>query len=138
MTLRVETSESLPVASLGDIVKVRRRCGTLARELGFRSSDQTRVMTAASELARNAVVHGGGGRAHIEVLRDVDGRHGVRLTVEDEGPGIEDVERALQDGFSSGEGLGLGLGGARRLADELEVQSEAGHGTRVVLTKWCR
>lgn len=139
MGLKVERSEELAVETGADIVKMRRRCGEVAREAGFRATDQTRFMTAASELARNALVHGGGGHAVVEhVRRTEDGRAGLRLTVEDTGPGIDDVDRAFEDGYTSGKGLGLGLGGARRLADDLRIETGPGRGTRVVLTKWLR
>ncbi len=106
-----------------------------AVSLGFSIVDQTKLVTAASELARNAQVHGGGGRFHLEVL-NIDSRHGLRLTFEDEGPGIPDIERALGDGFTTGSGLGLGLGGARRLVNEFEIESQVGQGTRVTATRW--
>jgi serine/threonine-protein kinase RsbT len=92
-------------------------------------------VTAASELARNTLHHGGGGRVELQALNDGD-RRGVRLVFEDQGPGIADVERALQDGFSTGNGLGLGLGGARRLSNEFEIESKPGAGTRVAITRW--
>ncbi|WP_229925376.1 anti-sigma regulatory factor [Streptomyces longispororuber] len=102
---------------------------------GFGIVDQTRVVTAASELARNAYVHGGGGTLTIEIVRRL-GTTGIRLTVEDEGPGISDVDAALTDGFTTGAGLGHGLGGARRLMDDFAVRSEPGRGTVVTATRW--
>lgn len=134
----VEWSEELPLETDRDIVIVRRRCRDAAREIGFRSTDQTRLMTAASELARNTVLHGGGGLAHVQRLARADGRAGLRLIVEDRGPGIHDIAQAMQDGFSSGRGLGLGLSGARRLSDDLQIESRPGELTRMVLTKWLR
>jgi serine/threonine-protein kinase RsbT len=110
---------------------VRRR----AAELGFSLVDQTKLVTAASEIARNAVVHGGGGTAEIHVL-DRGPRRGLRLVFEDQGPGIADLALALRDGYTTGTGLGLGLGGARRLVNDFELQSEPGRGTRVTLTRW--
>lgn len=110
---------------------VRRR----AAELGFSLVDQTKLVTAASEIARNTVVHGGGGVAELHVL-ERGPRRGLRLVFEDHGPGIADLELALRDGYTTGSGLGLGLGGARRLVNEFELQSEPGEGTRVTLTRW--
>jgi serine/threonine-protein kinase RsbT len=106
-----------------------------AETAGMRPSERTRIATAASELGRNAVVHGGGGTATVRVVRE-GGRVGVRLEVVDQGPGIEDVERALGDGFTTGNGLGLGLGGARRLLGHLEIDAAPGSGTRVVGIRW--
>jgi serine/threonine-protein kinase RsbT len=97
--------------------------------------DQTKIVTAASELGRNTFVHGGGGLARLEIIRDTV-RRGLRLTFEDKGPGIPNIERAMQDGYTSGTGLGLGLGGSKRLAHEFALESEPGQGTRVVITRW--
>ena len=97
--------------------------------------DQTKVVTAASELARNTLVHGGGGWAQI-VVEDRNGRRGLRLIFEDQGPGIADIDKALQDGFTTGSGLGLGLGGAKRLSNDFEIRSRPGEGTRVTITRW--
>jgi serine/threonine-protein kinase RsbT len=128
-------SDKLPVASDGDVVAVRQRVRALAVESGFSLVDQTKIVTAASELARNTVVHGGGGTAEIELL--VDGaRRGIRLTFRDHGPGIADIATAMRDGFTSGGGLGLGLGGARRLSNEFDIQSTPGDGTVVRITRW--
>lgn len=137
MTERIEASESLELRTRDDVIRVRRRVREWAVELGFGVTDQTRTMTAASELARNTVVHGRGGTAAIEIVHR-DGRVGIRIRLVDEGPGIRDQEEAFGDGFSSGKGLGLGLGGARRMADEMEVRSEAGLGTRVTWLRWKR
>lgn len=137
MTERIEAAESLELRTREDVVRVRRRVREWAAELGFSATDQTRAMTAASELARNTVVHGRGGTAVIEIVHR-DGRVGIRLRFVDEGPGIQDQEEAFGDGFSSGKGLGLGLGGARRMADEMEVRSEGGFGTRVTWLRWKR
>jgi serine/threonine-protein kinase RsbT len=100
--------------------------------------DQTKLITAASELARNTLVHGGGGTARIEVVKSDRGRSGVKIGFADDGPGIADLELALTDGWTSGNGLGLGLSGARRLVDEFELISEPGAGTNVVVIKWSR
>ena len=100
--------------------------------------DQTKLITAASELARNALVHGGGGLARVETVTSPAGRAGIRVTFTDKGPGISDVDLALTDGWTSGDGLGLGLSGARRLVDEFELKSELGAGTSVVVVKWSR
>lgn len=128
-------SDKLPVASDGDVVTVRQRVRALAVESGFSLVDQTKIVTAASELARNTVVHGRGGIVEIELL--VEGaRRGIRLTFTDHGPGIADVEMALRDGYTTGGGLGLGLGGARRLASEFEIRSRAGEGTVVRIARW--
>jgi serine/threonine-protein kinase RsbT len=124
-----------PVRSAEDVVGVRRVVREWALAVGFSLVDQTKIVTAASELARNVVVHGGGGSVRLEALND-DARRGLRLVFEDQGPGIADVERALKDGFSTGGGLGLGLGGARRLSNEFEIDSQPGAGTRVAITRW--
>lgn len=128
-------TDKLPVASDADVVTVRQRVRALAVESGFSLVDQTKIVTAASELARNTVVHGGGGTAELEML--VEGaRRGVRLTFRDHGPGIANIETAMRDGFTSGGGLGLGLGGAKRLSNEFEIQSRPGEGTVVRITRW--
>ncbi len=128
-------SERLPLASSEDIVTVRQHVRRRAQELGFSLVDQTKIVTAASELARNTVVHGGGGTLTAELL-DQGSRRGLRLIFEDRGQGIPDIERALRDGFSTAGGLGLGLGGARRLSNEFEISSTPGEGTRVAITRW--
>ena len=107
----------------------------LAVALGFRLVDQTKIVTAASELARNTLVHGGGGAVLLEVVHD-GARRGLRLTFTDKGPGIADVARALADGYTTGSGLGLGLGGAKRLSNEFEISSVPGQGTRVRIARW--
>jgi serine/threonine-protein kinase RsbT len=101
----------------------------------FSLVDQTKLVTAASELARNTLTHGGGGSARIEVVEE-GGRQGIRLVFEDRGPGIEDLKLALTDGYSTGQGLGLGLSGSRRLVNEFEITTKVGEGTRVAVTKW--
>ncbi len=117
------------------------RCGSgagAAVEAGLSLVDQTKVVTAASELARNALVYGGGGQARIEVVENGRRRRGLRLELRDEGPGIPDVEQALTDGCTTGSGLGLGLSGSRRLVDEFDLDSVPGKGTTVTVTKWAR
>lgn len=131
----VAEPEPLAIRDDSDITLVRQTVRSLARELSFGLIDQTKLVTAASELARNALVHGGGGTCSIETVRD-NGRTGLRVLFEDRGPGISDVDQALQDGFTTGGGLGLGLGGARRLVHNFEVQSKPGQGTRIVIVRW--
>ena len=120
---------------VGDIVAVRQQTRQWAGEVGLSLVDQTKIVTAASELARNAVVYGGGGSVRLELLEN-GVRKGLRLVFADQGPGIPDVERALQDGFTTGGGLGLGLGGARRLVNEFSIDSEVGRGTTVTIARW--
>ncbi|MEU3189718.1 ATP-binding protein [Streptomyces sp. NPDC006992] len=124
-----------PVCTDEDLLLVRHAVRAATVEAGFSLVDQTRVVTAASELARNAYVHGGGGALTIELLRHGT-RRGVRLTVRDEGPGIDDLPSALADGYTTGAGLGHGLGGARRLMHEFEVRSEPGSGAMVTAVRW--
>ncbi|GAB3884636.1 anti-sigma regulatory factor [Microbispora bryophytorum] len=127
----------LPIATNGDVVVVRQQVRGLAAEMGLSLVDQTKIVTAASELARNALVHAGGGRVLIEVLEG-GRRPGLRLVFTDEGPGIPDVQQALTEGWSTAGGLGLGLTGSRRLVDEFDLVSAPGEGTRVTVTKWAR
>jgi serine/threonine-protein kinase RsbT len=127
--------ELVTLSASSDIVTARQLVRTRAVEAGFTLVDQTKIVTAASELARNTLDYGGGGSLRIELLND-GARRGIRLTFEDHGPGIPDVEAALRDGFTSGGGLGLGLGGARRLMNEFEVHSVVGEGTRVRVARW--
>ena len=129
------SAESLPLTTSEHIVIARQAVRQRAVEIGFSLVDQTKVVTAASELARNAIQHGGGGRVSIELVSD-GVRRGLRLTFEDQGPGIADIELAMKDGFSSAGGLGLGLSGAKRLSNEFAIQSAPGGGTRVVITRW--
>ena len=133
--MAVLKDETAPVRSSDDIVRVRRIVRDWAVSLGFSLVDQTKVVTAASELARNVIVHGGGGDFRIESLNN-DARRGLRLTFSDEGPGIVDMEQAMKDGFTTGEGLGLGLGGAKRLVNEFLIDSKSGRGTTVIITRW--
>ncbi len=127
--------ETRPIRSGEDVVAVRQVVREWSVTAGFSLVDQTKIVTAASELARNVVQYGGGGTVRLEALND-DRRRGLRLVFEDHGPGIADVEQALRDGYSSGGGLGLGLGGARRLSNEFEIHSRPGDGTRVAITRW--
>ena len=128
-------NDSLPLVSDRDIVLARQETRNLARQIGLSIVDQTKIVTAISELARNAVIHGGGGSLRCEIVRS-DGKQGLRLTVSDEGPGIEDLNLAMKDGWTSGSGLGIGLPGARRLVNEFHITSERGRGTTVVITRW--
>ena len=123
------------LAAQEDVVAARQAVRKAAVEAGLNLVDQTKVVTAASELARNAVIHGGGGTVWIETVDD-GVRRGIRLTCEDHGPGIHDLEMAMRDGFTTGTGLGLGLGGAKRLSSEFSITSKPGEGTRVVITRW--
>ena len=116
-------------------MRVRQIVRRWAVDLGFSLVDQTKVVTAASEIARNTVDHGGGGEALLEDLSE-NGRRGIRLVFTDKGPGIEDISQAMKDGFTTGGGLGLGLGGARRLSNEFSIESRPGEGTRITLTRW--
>jgi serine/threonine-protein kinase RsbT len=132
----IETAgETLPIHSGEDVVRVRQVVRIRCVQAGFSLVDQTKMVTAASELARNTLDHGGGGRVLVESV-ELPGRLGVRLTFEDEGPGIPDVARALQDGFTTGSGLGLGLGGAKRLTNDFSVESTPGRGTRIMIARW--
>jgi serine/threonine-protein kinase RsbT len=131
----VQRSETFPLRAAEDVVRLRQAVRAWAVDLGFSLIDQTKVVTAASELARNTVDHGGGGTARLEALQE-GSRRGVRVIFEDKGPGMADVERALQDGFTTGRGLGLGLGGARRLSSDFSIDSRVGQGTRVMITRW--
>ena len=131
----ITRAESVPLHNEHDIVLARQTVRRLAVELKFSLVDQTKIVTAASELARNAVVHGGGGSMHWETISE-GARNGVRLVFEDAGPGIPNLALALTDGWTSGAGLGLGLSGAKRLVNEFEIDSEVGRGTRVAITRW--
>jgi len=133
----VTKHEIMPLGVSEDIVRARQAVRVWAVELGFSLVDQTKLVTAASELARNTVDHGGGGTMRLEALNE-GARRGLRLTFEDHGPGIVDVELALQDGYTTASGLGMGLGGAKRLANEFEIESRLGKGTRVCITRWKR
>lgn len=127
--------ESVAIHSDEDVVRIRQLTRRWAVDLGFSLVDQTKIVTAASELARNTLIHGGGGLARLAVRQD-GGRRGLRLVFEDKGPGIPDLQQALRDGFTTGSGLGLGLGGARRLSSEFDIASTPGQGTTVSITRW--
>ena len=131
----VQRHETVPIAVDDDIVRVRQRVRDAAVALGFSLVDQTKLVTAASELARNTLVYGLGGTLRLETVHN-DRRTGLRLTFEDQGPGIADTALALTDGFTTGGGLGLGLSGARRLSQEFELYSRPGEGTRVTIARW--
>jgi len=125
----------MPVRSAEDVVRVRREVRERAVAIGFGLVDQTKIVTAASEIARNTLDYGGGGELRLELLRS-GARRGLRLTFTDRGPGIPDIERAMADGYTTGGGLGLGLSGAKRLSNEFDIRSAAGEGTVVMLARW--
>jgi serine/threonine-protein kinase RsbT len=129
------TDERLPIRSDEDVVMVRQRVRALAVQLGFSLVEQTKIVTAASELGRNTLVHGKGGTARLELVNG-GGRKGLKLTFEDHGPGITDMALAMRDGYTTGTGMGLGLGGAKRLCSDFEIWSKAGEGTRVTICRW--
>ena len=131
----VEPFEQVALRSGEDVVRLRKAVRERAVAVGFSLVDQTKFVTAASELGRNTIQYGGGGDASIAVLTNGT-RRGLRLEFVDQGPGIKDIAQALQDGFTTGGGLGLGLSGAKRLSDEFHIESEPGKGTRVVITRW--
>lgn len=128
-------NESLPLASEQDIVLARQAIRKAALQLGFSIVDQTKIVTAASELVRNAVVYGGGGTLKWETVAQ-NGKQGLRLTISDQGRGIEDLTLAMKDGWTTGTGLGMGLPGAKRLVNEFKIVSERGVGTTVIVTRW--
>lgn len=130
-------NETLPIHSENDIVSVRQAVRRFALEAKFGVVDQTKVITAASELARNTLIYGKGGNAILQLLEN-HGALGIQLTFEDQGPGIPDINQALQDGFTTGNGMGLGLSGAKRLMNEFDIQSEVGKGTKIKVTHWLR
>lgn len=130
-------SERIAITSDQDVVRVRQLVRAVAVAVQLSLVDQTKLVTAASELARNTLVYGGGGT--VEVGRVENGRRaGIRIVFADQGPGIADLDLALTDGYTTGHGLGLGLSGARRLVDEFDVETAAGRGTSITVTKWCR
>jgi serine/threonine-protein kinase RsbT len=133
--MNAQADKTLPIGSTDDIVQVRHAVRDMAVQLGFSLVDQTKLVTAASELARNAATYGGGGTVSLEILRD-ERRTGLRLVFTDRGPGIPDIELALKDGYTTGDGLGIGLGGSRRLVNEFEIDSRVGEGTRVSVIRW--
>ncbi|MCX6046762.1 MAG: anti-sigma regulatory factor [Chloroflexi bacterium] len=131
----VQRDEVMPIRSSEDVVRVRQMVRQWAVTLGFSLVDQTKIVTAASELARNTLGYGGGGEVQLEIVQKGI-RSGLRLTFIDQGPGILDIELALKDGYTTGGGLGLGLSGAKRLSNEFEIFSRPGEGTRVSITRW--
>jgi serine/threonine-protein kinase RsbT len=133
----VSGAREMAVASSADVVGVRQLVRSAALEAGLSLVDQTKIVTAASELARNALVYAGGGDVQVEII-EKGRRRGLRMVVNDEGPGIPDIPQALTDGWTTGSGLGLGLSGSRRLVDEFDLKSEPGKGTIVTVTKWAR
>ncbi|MGZ5473416.1 MAG: anti-sigma regulatory factor [Thermoanaerobaculia bacterium] len=133
--MQTTKTETAPVTSSADVVRVRHLVRPWAVELGFTLVEQTKIVTAASELARNMIDYGGGGILLLESLDDGI-RKGLRLVFEDQGPGIADIQAALRDGHTTGSGMGLGLGGARRLSNEFDIRSAPGQGTRVAITRW--
>ena len=128
-------TEIISVTTSGDIVAVRHAVRRQAVKINLSLVDQTKIVTAASELARNMLIYGGGGEVTLEVLQQ-GVRHGLRVHFVDDGPGIPDIDLALRDGFTSGHGMGLGLGGAKRLVNEFNLESAPGKGTRVTITRW--
>jgi serine/threonine-protein kinase RsbT len=137
MGRRVDNTVELPLRTQEDVVFVRQKTRSQAVAIGLSLVDQTKFVTAASELARNTVIHGGGGTVRLEIV-EASLKRGIRLTFEDQGPGIRDVEQALRDGYTTGTGMGLGLGGARRLASEFKIDSKPGVGTKVSITQWTK
>jgi len=131
-------SEALEIRAESDIVRVRQQVRALSAQLRFSVVDQTKLVTAASELARNTFIHGGGGSVKIEAVENNSGRSGLRLIFEDQGPGIANIDLALSDGYTTRGGMGLGLGGSRRLMSEFDIVSRVGEGTRVTVTRWNR
>ena len=133
--MEILTRDVHPINTSDDVVRIRQEVRRRAIEVGLSLVDQTKIVTAASELARNTLDYGGGGTASIETLLN-GGRSGLRLTFEDKGPGIADIQLALTDGYTTGNGLGLGLSGARRLSNEFLIESTPGEGTKVVIARW--
>jgi serine/threonine-protein kinase RsbT len=133
--LVVDRSEVMPVRSAEDVVRVRQQVRSWAVGLGFSLVEQTKIVTAASEIARNTIDYGGGGELRLESVRQ-SSRRGLKLVFTDQGPGIADLQQALSDGFTTGGGLGLGLGGSKRLCNEFDIRSAPGAGTTVTLVRW--
>ena len=133
--MAVVKDETMPIRTSEDVVRVRQVAREWAVAQGLSLVDQTKIVTAASELARNTLDHGGGGTVRLEAL-NAETRRGLRLTFEDHGPGIQDINLALTDGYTTGGGLGLGLSGAKRLSNEFEIFSRVGEGTRVMIARW--
>ena len=135
MAIRVVSTETMPIRGSDDIVLVRQAVRKKSIALGLGLVDQTKVVTASSELARNTLDYGGGGTAQLELVENGT-RSGLRVTFEDQGPGIPDIDLALTDGYTTGNGMGLGLSGAKRLSNEFEIWSKPGEGTRVSILRW--
>lgn len=133
--MTVAKQVELPLRAQDDVVAVRQMTRKLAVEIGLTIVDQTKIVTAASELARNTVIHGGGGKAVLEIITE-GMKQGLRLSFEDNGPGIADVDLAMKDGYTSGGGLGLGLGGSKRLCSDFHIQTAPGKGTKVTVGRW--
>lgn len=131
----VARAELLPVRTESEVVLVRQQVRAWCVELKFSLVDQTKMVTAASELARNTLIHGRGGTVDLQIVEDAD-RRGIKLVFEDKGPGIADIDLAMKDGYTTGSGMGLGLGGSKRLVHDFEIQSRAGEGTRVTIIRW--
>jgi len=135
MAFVADAAQLIRIKSEHDVVLARTAVKTLSSQLGFSLVNQTKIVTAASELARNTLEHGGGGQVQIESI-ELGSRVGIRMRFEDEGPGISDIAQALTDGFTTGKGMGLGLSGSKRLMDEFDIQSKPGFGTTVIISKW--
>jgi len=133
-----EPQSVIPIESDADVVTARQRAREMAGALELTSTDQTLLATAISEVARNITTYAGRGEVRLSVIKDDHGRPGIKVIARDEGPGIEDIDLALQDGYTSGGGLGLGLPGARRLGDDFSIETAAGQGTTVTLLMWAR
>jgi len=131
----VARAELLPVRSENEVVLVRQQVRAWCIELKFSLVDQTKMVTAASELARNTLIHGKGGTVDLQLVEDGD-RRGLKLVFEDKGPGIADIDLAMKDGYTTGTGMGLGLGGSKRLVHDFQIESQPGSGTRVSITRW--
>ena len=132
--MAIARSERRPIREAHDVVSTRQAVREWAVAVGFSLVDQTKIVTAASELARNTLIYGGGGTVELQELNGP--RRGIRLVFEDAGPGISDIDVVMKDGYTTGGGLGLGLGGAKRLSNEFEISSQPGAGTRVSITRW--
>ena len=135
MTGTIQKTETVPIKNGADVVSVRQRVRTWTTEMKFSLVEQTKIVTAASELARNTLEYGKGGEVQIALLINA-GRQGIQMTFIDQGPGILDVKMALSDGFTTGNGMGLGLGGSKRLMNEFEIETEPGRGTKITCIRW--
>ena len=131
----IQKTETVPIKNGSDVVLVRQRVRAWTIDMKFSLVDQTKIVTAASELARNTLEHGGGGEVELALVHNGI-RSGLRLAFSDKGPGIVDVKLALSDGYTSGHGMGLGLGGSKRLMNEFEIETELGHGTKITCIRW--